>query len=612
MASLSRATGIGRHFEKGKKSLPGAGGGGQAEVLLRQLRGGRLLRPPPPRRPPAPGRPWQEPEAAAAPRAATTCSGASRRSRGPSTRTWPKVRSAMVPSGISHLPASRSSAGLTIWRLVIVLLMTKCMSDVTAAVPHSVPYRKLAVAIDGPEGELVERRRWAPPRVPHPYRRLQWVPRGCWACCTASEDGQMLADIISTVEFNYSGDLLATGDKGGRVVIFQREQENKSRPHSRGEYNVYSTFQSHEPEFDYLKSLEIEEKINKIRWLPQQNAAHFLLSTNDKTIKLWKISERDKRAEGYNLKDEDGRLRDPFRLTALRVPILKPMDLMVEASPRRIFANAHTYHINSISVNSDHETYLSADDLRINLWHLEITDRSFNIVDIKPANMEELTEVITAAEFHPHQCNVFVYSSSKGTIRLCDMRSSALCDRHSKFFEEPEDPSSRSFFSEIISSISDVKFSHSGRYMMTRDYLSVKVWDLNMESRPVETHQVHEYLRSKLCSLYENDCIFDKFECCWSGSDSAIMTGSYNNFFRMFDRNTRRDVTLEASRENSKPRASLKPRKVCTGGKRKKDEISVDSLDFNKKILHTAWHPAGNVIAVAATNNLYIFQDKVN
>ncbi|XP_030797360.1 serine/threonine-protein phosphatase 2A 55 kDa regulatory subunit B delta isoform isoform X3 [Rhinopithecus roxellana] len=340
------------------------------------------------------------------------------------------------------------------------------------------------------------------------------------------------ADVISTVEFNYSGDLLATGDKGGRVVIFQREQENKSRPHSRGEYNVYSTFQSHEPEFDYLKSLEIEEKINKIRWLPQQNAAHFLLSTND--------------------------------------------------------------------------------DLRINLWHLEITDRSFNIVDIKPANMEELTEVITAAEFHPHQCNVFVYSSSKGTIRLCDMRSSALCDRHSKFFEEPEDPSSRSFFSEIISSISDVKFSHSGRYMMTRDYLSVKVWDLNMESRPVETHQVHEYLRSKLCSLYENDCIFDKFECCWNGSDSAIMTGSYNNFFRMFDRDTRRDVTLEASRESSKPRASLKPRKVCTGGKRKKDEISVDSLDFNKKILHTAWHPADNVIAVAATNNLYIFQDKIN
>ncbi|XP_061449172.1 serine/threonine-protein phosphatase 2A 55 kDa regulatory subunit B alpha isoform isoform X2 [Rhineura floridana] len=420
------------------------------------------------------------------------------------------------------------------------------------------------------------------------------------------------ADIISTVEFNHSGELLATGDKGGRVVIFQQEQENKTQSHSRGEYNVYSTFQSHEPEFDYLKSLEIEEKINKIRWLPQKNAAQFLLSTNDKTIKLWKISERDKRPEGYNLKEEDGRYRDPTTVTTLRVPVFRPMDLMVEASPRRIFANAHTYHINSISINSDYETYLSADDLRINLWHLEITDRSFNIVDIKPANMEELTEVITAAEFHPNSCNTFVYSSSKGTIRLCDMRASALCDRHSKLFEEPEDPSNRSFFSEIISSISDVKFSHSGRYMMTRDYLSVKIWDLNMENRPVETYQVHEYLRSKLCSLYENDCIFDKFECCWNGSDSVVMTGSYNNFFRMFDRSTKRDITLEASRENNKPRTVLKPRKVCASGKRKKDEISVDSLDFNKKILHTAWHPKENIIAVATTNNLYIFQDKVN
>lgn len=86
-------------------------------------------------------------------------------------------------------------------------------------------------------------------------------------------------------------------------------------------------------------------------------------------------------------------------------------------------------------------------------------------------------------------------------------------------FEEPEDPGARSFFSEIISSISDVRFSHSGRNMLTRDYLTVKVWDLNMENKPVEVYNVHDYLRSKLCSLYENDCIFDKFECVWNGND---------------------------------------------------------------------------------------------
>ena len=55
--------------------------------------------------------------------------------------------------------------------------------------------------------------------------------------------------------------------------------QSKASP-QRNEYNVYITFHSHEPEFDYLKSLEIEEKINQIRWLKRKNAAHFLLSTN--------------------------------------------------------------------------------------------------------------------------------------------------------------------------------------------------------------------------------------------------------------------------------------------------------------------------------------------
>lgn len=46
--------------------------------------------------------------------------------------------------------------------------------------------------------------------------------------------------------------------------------------------------------------------------------------------------------------------------------------------------------------------------------------------------MEELTEVITAAEFHPISCNLFCYSSSKGTVKLADMREQALCDKHAK------------------------------------------------------------------------------------------------------------------------------------------------------------------------------------
>jgi hypothetical protein len=71
--------------------------------------------------------------------------------------------------------------------------------------------------------------------------------------------------------------------------------DQRQQPNGRGpgfEYRYLTEFQSHEPEFDYLKSLEIEEKINKVRWCKSSNNTKMLLSTNDKTIKLWKVGAR--------------------------------------------------------------------------------------------------------------------------------------------------------------------------------------------------------------------------------------------------------------------------------------------------------------------------------
>lgn len=42
-------------------------------------------------------------------------------------------------------------------------------------------------------------------------------------------------------------------------------------------------------------------------------------------------------------------------------------------------------------------------------------------------------------------------------------------------FEEQEMPGSRSFFTEIIASISDIKFAKDGRYILSRDYMTLKV-----------------------------------------------------------------------------------------------------------------------------------------
>ena len=288
------------------------------------------------------------------------------------------------------------------------------------------------------------------------------------------------ADIVSSVEFDETGDYLAAGDKGGRIVIFERSDtktgdlEYKRRRNARSgghddddedaecrgegddsagdagkqghgkkkgaslkaEYKFYAEFQSHEAEFDYLKSMDIEEKINKIRFLHRQSPALLLLTTNDKTIKLWKTFQKAIPQE-VDEDDEDDDIDDEEEEeggSGIEIPRLEAggAGAFVTSKPRKIYANAHAFHIHSISVSSDQETFLSADELKINLWNLENTRESFNIVDMRPEDMDNLSEVITCAEFHPSQCSQFIYSTSKGVIKLADLRAAALCDNQVK------------------------------------------------------------------------------------------------------------------------------------------------------------------------------------
>ena len=115
-------------------------------------------------------------------------------------------------------------------------------------------------------------------------------------------------------------------------------------------------------------------------WKGDQVKILYFCCFTDKTVKLWKISEKWRNFHGWNLLDQDGRPKDQSTITELKVPRRSTNDISIEAMPRRVFANAHTYHINSISVSSDDYTFLSADDLRVNIWHIETTDRSFSIL----------------------------------------------------------------------------------------------------------------------------------------------------------------------------------------------------------------------------------------
>jgi serine/threonine-protein phosphatase 2A regulatory subunit B len=201
-------------------------------------------------------------------------------------------------------------------------------------------------------------------------------------------------------------------------------------------------------------------------------------------------------------------------------------------------------------------------------------------------------------------------------------------------FEVEEDPTSKSFFSEIISSVCDIRFSRDGRHILSRDFLTLKVWDLAMDGRtPLQTINIHDHLRHKLCDLYESDCIFDKFECTFSGDGKHALTGSYNNNFMIYNTNVGgggggeggKEILLQADKSAFKAKKSIAAAKKAAaargaspargggaGGGRAtpppsalaRNALDVDSMDFNKKILHLSWHPFEDTVAIAATNNV--------
>ena len=89
-----------------------------------------------------------------------------------------------------------------------------------------------------------------------------------------------------------------------------------------------------------------------------------------------------------------------------------------------------------------------------------------------------------------------------------------------------------------------------------------------------------------------------------------IVTGSYSNLFRIFKRGDPNGSTYEACEDAcDAPNSLLCERTIppASGITRRRCDENADNLDYSKKILHVSWHPNSNTIALAATNNLYIF-----
>uniref|UniRef100_A0A5K4EEM1 Serine/threonine-protein phosphatase 2A 55 kDa regulatory subunit B n=1 Tax=Schistosoma mansoni TaxID=6183 RepID=A0A5K4EEM1_SCHMA len=108
--------------------------------------------------------------------------------------------------------------------------------------------------------------------------------------------------------------------------------------------------------------------------------------------------------------------------------------------------------------------------------------------------LDDRSHLITGISCSNSSPSLFAYGTNRGSIFLCDTRSSSLCDHASL------------------------------------------AWDSRMPTQPVEVYPVQRHLKKHLAVLYESELLFDDFKLTISSNDRCIMTGSYNNTVKVFDR----------------------------------------------------------------------------
>lgn len=91
-----------------------------------------------------------------------------------------------------------------------------------------------------------------------------------------------------------------------------------------------------------------------------------------------------------------------------------------------------------------------------------------------------------------------------------------------------------------------------------------------------------------------------------------VLTGSYHNYFRIYDTDDvgANSTVLQADKSAFKAKKIGGTKGGAKGqgaGQNKKDGMQTENIDFAKKILHGSWHPKENTIAIAATNNLFLY-----
>eukprot|EP00188_Purpureofilum_apyrenoidigerum_P001512 Plantae.Rhodophyta-Purpureofilum_apyrenoidigerum.ctg18398.p1 GENE.Plantae.Rhodophyta-Purpureofilum_apyrenoidigerum.ctg18398~~Plantae.Rhodophyta-Purpureofilum_apyrenoidigerum.ctg18398.p1 ORF type:complete len:140 (+),score=23.62 Plantae.Rhodophyta-Purpureofilum_apyrenoidigerum.ctg18398:2-421(+) len=136
----------------------------------------------------------------------------------------------------------------------------------------------------------------------------------------------------------------------------------------------------------------------------------------------------------------------------------------------------------------------------------------------------------------------------------------------------------------------------------------LRLWDMNMEAMPLREIPIHEDLRPRLCELYENDCVFDKFQASFSEDGHNVIAGSYNGLLQSFSLKSGESLATEASVAYATGQSSKYQYDSETLASCLLTASSVEELvEPTRRVTQVDASPQGNIMCAAIGSALYIY-----
>jgi serine/threonine-protein phosphatase 2A regulatory subunit B len=404
--------------------------------------------------------------------------------------------------------------------------------------------------------------------------------------------------LVTNVKFSNDGTYVVVSDKGGRVILFKKSDVKNKQP----KLDYFYEFAAQEKEFDVHKSIEYNEEVRAMTVLSStDNNKVDIMTAGYRTIKIDRIFKDKIKVYENSFTGEK----------SLNVPKVSNFKTELKHKTKKLLRSSHNYEINSISENKiNRQNFISSDDFKIFMWDLNVEKEVYNVVDIdlgmEVDNPEKITKSIVC-DYNPH---LFAYGTNKGNIRICDMRTSSDMMTFSTNFYDENSNLNKTIFANALLGVHDICMSFSNSYSFaSRHYLSVNLWDLRKQNEPNTKFLVYEPVINKLSYLYQNNYLNDKFSLSTDSEGKYLITGGYNNMFHVLDIEQRLNTQIVIDDSNEKLMNTNVIRKINSKGScfYKKDDPSLNNINFDKKILHQAFSPVENFALLIVYNCIYSY-----